>query len=55
MAKKPKRLKLNERRKYLGIWVDNEIHDSLKQIAYNHGETLSQFLRDLLDKTASEK
>jgi len=52
MAKKTQRLKLNEDRKYMGVWIDEDTHIVLMRKAYTQGETLSQFVRHLLDKAA---
>lgn len=45
---KKARLKLNDKRKYMGVYVDKDIYDNLMQKAYSKGETLSEFVRDLL-------
>lgn len=53
MAKKTERLKLNEDRKYMGVWIDEDTYKTLMRNAYERGDTLSQLVRELLDKAAS--
>lgn len=52
MAKKP-RLKLNEDRKYMGIWIDQDTYTILMKKAYEKRDTLSQLVRGLLNDAAN--
>ena len=49
-----KRISLNDKRKYMGVWIDKDIYDALMKRAYKGGETLSQFVRSLLDRAARD-
>lgn len=42
---------LNKKRKYMGVWIDKDIYDDLKQLAYKNGDTLSQFIRNILEES----
>lgn len=52
MVKKTKRLKLRDSRKYMGVWIEEGTHEVLMRKAYQEGNTLSQYVRGLLDKAA---
>lgn len=54
MAKKLPKRTLNDDRKYMGVWIDEDTYSSLMNRAYKGGETLSQLIRSLLDKAAQE-
>jgi len=49
------RLKLNDKRKYMGVWIDEDTYDCLMNKAYKKGETLSQFVRELLEEALHAK
>lgn len=54
MSKKTQRRMLNDKRKYMGVWIDKDTYDALMSRAYKGGETLSQFVREVLDNAAKE-
>ena len=52
MPKKNTRLKLNDDRKYMGVFIDTDTYEALMQKAYDEKETLSQLVRRLLNRAA---